>query len=120
LVKIIIIKNHWSLETGISISIIEVSYKILTPTGTPSDQSDALFVWLISHQLAVLFSQNKPAITNQPAVFFSQNKPTPAISHQPNEQAVRSRCPTASQSAPKLQWPAARLMKPDNRLEPIL
>jgi hypothetical protein len=47
----------------------------------------ALFVWLISHQPAVLFSQNKPAITNQPAVFFSQNKPAPVISHQPNEQA---------------------------------
>jgi hypothetical protein len=35
----------------------------------------ALFVWLISHQ---------------PAVFFSQNKPAPAISHQPNEQAART------------------------------
>jgi hypothetical protein len=49
----------------------------------------ALFVWLISHQPAVLFSRNKPAITNQPAVLFSQNKPAPAISHQPNEQAGR-------------------------------
>jgi hypothetical protein len=40
----------------------------------------ALFVWLISHQpAAVLFSQNKAAITNQPAVHFSQNKPAPAI-----------------------------------------
>jgi hypothetical protein len=48
----------------------------------------ALFVWLISHQPAVLFSQNKPANSNQPAVLFSQNKPAPAISHQPNEQAV--------------------------------
>jgi hypothetical protein len=47
----------------------------------------ALFAWLISHQPTVLFSQNKPAISNQPAVHFSQNKPTPAISHQPNEQA---------------------------------
>jgi hypothetical protein len=45
----------------------------------------ALFVW--RHQPTVLFSQNKPAITNQPAVLFSQNKPAPAISHQPNEQA---------------------------------
>jgi hypothetical protein len=50
---------------------------------------DTLFVWLISHQPAVLFSQNKPAITNQPTVLFSQNKPSPAISHQPNEHAVR-------------------------------
>jgi hypothetical protein len=45
------------------------------------------FAKLISHQPAVLFSQNKPATSNQPAVFFSQNKPAPAISHQPNEQA---------------------------------
>jgi hypothetical protein len=47
----------------------------------------ALFVSLINHPSAVLFSQNKPVISNQPAVFLSQNKPTPAISHQPNEQA---------------------------------
>jgi hypothetical protein len=45
-----------------------------------------LFVWLIRHQPAVLFSQNKPAISNQLAVLFSQNKSAPAISHQPNEQ----------------------------------
>jgi hypothetical protein len=51
-------------------------------------QSYALFVWLISHQPAVLFSQNKSAISNQPAVLFSQHKPAPAISHQPNEQAI--------------------------------
>jgi hypothetical protein len=51
-------------------------------------QSGALFAWLISHQPTVLLSQNKPATTNQPAVLFSQNKPAPAISHQPNEQAV--------------------------------
>jgi hypothetical protein len=47
-----------------------------------------LFAWLISHQPAVLFSQNKSATSNQPTVFFSQNKPAPAVSHQPNEQAV--------------------------------
>jgi hypothetical protein len=47
----------------------------------------ALFVWLISHQPAVLFSQKKSAISNQPTVLFSQNKPAPAISHQPTEQA---------------------------------
>jgi hypothetical protein len=34
----------------------------------------ALFVWLINHQ---------------PAVLFSQNKSAPAISHQPNEQAEK-------------------------------
>jgi hypothetical protein len=48
----------------------------------------ALFVRLISHQQALLFSQNKSATSNQPTVLFSQNKPAPAISHQPNEQAV--------------------------------
>jgi hypothetical protein len=48
------------------------------------------FVRLISHQPAVLFSQNKPATSNQPAVLFSQNKSAPAISHQPNEQAADS------------------------------
>jgi hypothetical protein len=45
----------------------------------------ALFPWLISHQPAVLFSQNKPTTNNQPIVLFSQNKPAPAISHQPTE-----------------------------------
>jgi hypothetical protein len=49
---------------------------------------NALFVWLISHQPAVLFSQNKPATSNQPAVLFSHNKSAPTISHQPNEQAA--------------------------------
>jgi hypothetical protein len=47
----------------------------------------ALFAWLISHQPAVLFSQNKSATSNQPTVLFFQNKPAPAVSHQPNEQA---------------------------------
>jgi hypothetical protein len=48
----------------------------------------ALFVWLISHQPTVIFSQNKLATRNQPAVLFSQNKSAPAISHQPSEQVV--------------------------------
>jgi hypothetical protein len=47
----------------------------------------ALFVWLISYQPAVLFSQKKSATSNQPIVLFSQNKPAPAVSHQPNEHA---------------------------------
>jgi hypothetical protein len=46
-----------------------------------------LFARLISHQPAVLFSQNEPATSNQPAVLFSQNKPAPATSHQPTEPA---------------------------------
>jgi hypothetical protein len=48
----------------------------------------AVFAWLISHQPAVLFFQNKSATSNQPTLLFSQNKPAPAASHQPNEQAV--------------------------------
>jgi hypothetical protein len=47
----------------------------------------ATFVWLISHQPVVLFSQNKPATSNQPPALFSQKKTAPAISQQPNEQA---------------------------------
>jgi hypothetical protein len=48
----------------------------------------SLFAWLINHQPAVLFSQNKSATSNQPTIFFSQKKSAPTISHQPNEQAV--------------------------------
>jgi hypothetical protein len=40
----------------------------------------AMFAWLISHQPAALFSQNKPTTSNQPAVFFSQNKSAPLAS----------------------------------------
>jgi hypothetical protein len=50
--------------------------------------SSSLFVWLISHQPPVLFSQNKSAINNQPTVLFSQNKPAPAISHPPSTIAM--------------------------------
>jgi hypothetical protein len=52
----------------------------------PTLKSYALFVWLISHQLTVPFSQNKSATSNQPVVLFFHNKPAPAISHQSNEQ----------------------------------
>jgi hypothetical protein len=51
---------------------------------TPSTVS--LFDRFISHQPAVLFSQNEPVTGNQPAVLFSQNKSAPAINHQPTEQ----------------------------------
>jgi hypothetical protein len=52
-----------------------------------------LFAWLINHQPAVLYSQNKPATSNQPAILFSHNKPAPVISHQPNEETVnREKC----------------------------
>jgi hypothetical protein len=49
---------------------------------------NAQFVWLISHQPTVVFSQNKPATSNQPAVLSSHNKSAPAISNQPKEQAA--------------------------------
>jgi hypothetical protein len=58
-----------------------------------------LFVWLISHQPTVLFSQNKPAISNQSAVLFYQNKPAPVISHQPNEHAAHH-----TSSSGQLAW----------------
>jgi hypothetical protein len=50
-----------------------------------AEVSTAPFAWLISHQPALLFFQNKPATFNQPTVLFSQNKPASAISYQPNE-----------------------------------
>jgi hypothetical protein len=42
-------------------------------------KTNTLFAWLISHQPAILFSQNKPVTSNQAAVLFSPNKPAPAI-----------------------------------------
>jgi hypothetical protein len=48
----------------------------------------ALFAWLISHQPAVLFSQNKSATNNQPAVLFLSAQTS--ISHQPP--AKRTAC----------------------------
>jgi hypothetical protein len=51
-----------------------------------TSRSTTLLAWLISHQPAVLSSQNKPATSDKPTVLFSQNKPAPpVISHQPNE-----------------------------------
>jgi hypothetical protein len=47
---------------------------------------------LRSHQPAVLFSQNKSAISNQPAVLFSQNKPAPATSQTNMLQVVTAAC----------------------------
>jgi hypothetical protein len=43
-------------------------------------RTDVMFVWLINHQPAVFFSQNKPATSNQPAVLLSQNKSISATS----------------------------------------
>jgi hypothetical protein len=56
----------------------------------------ALLVWLINHQPAVFFSQNKPATSNKLAVLFSQNKSALAISHQPNEHAGNGPCALAA------------------------
>jgi hypothetical protein len=50
------------------------------PISTPF-VSIALFVRLISHQPAVLFSQNKSATSNQSAVLFSHSKSAPARVH---------------------------------------
>jgi hypothetical protein len=71
----------------------------------------ALFVWLISHQPAVLLSHNKPATNNQSTVVFSQNKLAPATSHQPNEQAAwfSVRGLPFYLAVPKLFWFLARL-----------
>jgi hypothetical protein len=51
----------------------------------------SLFVWLISHQPTVLFSQNKPATSNQPTVLFSHNKSAPAT-NQTNSSPSYHRC----------------------------
>jgi hypothetical protein len=61
--------------------------------------TNAQFVWLISHQPALLFSQNKSATNNQPTVLFPQNKSAPAICHQPNEQAKGGDGPAAGVGA---------------------
>jgi hypothetical protein len=77
-------------------SLMAIVALMIFLVAAPPIQVDGLFVWLISHQPAVLFSQNKPATNNQPAVIFSQNKPAPAISHQPTEQAC---CPNVAARA---------------------
>jgi hypothetical protein len=48
----------------------------------------ALFVWIISHQPALRFSQNKPAISKQYFSLRTNQHQSSLISHQPNEQAV--------------------------------
>jgi hypothetical protein len=66
---------------------MQLSVTLLQVMGLHFEEpSSSLFVRLLSHQPAVLFSHNKPATSNQPAILFSQNKSAPAISHQPNEQ----------------------------------
>jgi hypothetical protein len=61
--------------------------KMLTCGTLEKFMTTALFVWLISYQPTVHFSQNKSATSNQPTILFSQNKSAPATSYQPNEQA---------------------------------
>jgi hypothetical protein len=43
----------------------------IVTTQSTGAASIAPFAWLINHQPTILFSQNKPAISNQPAVLFS-------------------------------------------------
>jgi hypothetical protein len=69
---LVIVKKKDTTDVAVKISTRK-QLKTLTPT---------LFVWLISHQPAILFSQNKSGTSNQSAVLSSQNKPAPAISHQ--------------------------------------
>jgi hypothetical protein len=76
--------------------------------------TNTLFAWLISHQPAVLFSQNKPATSNQPAVLFSQDKPAPATS-QPNRLQVR--VPVATWSKQKELRAALRAAPQSNGLD---
>jgi hypothetical protein len=49
-----------------------------------SGQTNALFVWLISHQLAVLFSQNEPA-TSQQYFYLRKNQHQPSATGQTNK-----------------------------------
>jgi hypothetical protein len=60
--------------------------ELLAKVNLSAHSRPAPFVCLISHQPAVLFSQNKSATSNQPAVLFSQIKSASAINHQPTEQ----------------------------------
>jgi hypothetical protein len=75
------------LHTRITLAFVFLKFHQIkgpaTTRGVSPSEITALFASLISHQPAVLFSQNKPATSNQPAVLFSHNKPAPAISHQP-------------------------------------
>jgi hypothetical protein len=56
----------------------------------PMVETIALFVWLISHQPAVLFSQNKSAISN-----LRRNQRQPSATSQTNRlhtQSARNKC----------------------------
>jgi hypothetical protein len=87
-------KVKWAMICNTTLVLLligsAVAFWRLTTKSAYQTQISVLFVRLISHQPAVLFSQNKSATSNQPAVLFSQNKPAPAISHQQNEQADHS------------------------------
>jgi hypothetical protein len=71
-------------RTLVGTAVLSTPLYLYVTTATPN--ALFVFVWLITHQPPVLFSQNKPATSNQSAVLFSQNKPAPTITHQPNEQ----------------------------------
>jgi hypothetical protein len=60
----------------------------------PAEKADSLFVRLISHQPAVLFSQNEPATSNQPQ---------PASSTLLSEQTSTSHQPPANRTAPEMK-----------------
>jgi hypothetical protein len=88
------LEEEAAAEQGMLIQLLAKQYDVndtelmLNITWPTAVVAASPFVRLISHQSAMLFSQNKLATSNQPTVLFSQNKSAPAISHQPNEQAV--------------------------------
>jgi ABC-type microcin C transport system duplicated ATPase subunit YejF len=86
-------------DAGPAAGEVEVRADVAGLPAAAQARSCSMFVRLISHQLAVLFSQNKPVTSNQSTVLFSKNKSAPVISQQPNEYAsglkaseVRSQC----------------------------
>jgi hypothetical protein len=55
------------------------------PNFSGNPPTEALFPWLISHQAAVLFSQNKSATSNQPTVLsLRTNQHQPSATSQTN------------------------------------
>jgi hypothetical protein len=57
----------------------------VSPSSRRQGTLNALFVWLISHQPAVLFSQNKPAtVTSQQYFSLRTNQHQPSATSQTN------------------------------------
>jgi hypothetical protein len=84
------IGGRWlgSALLALSVTVVQEHDEHLSNGNTKGQQYSiivTLFVWLMSHRPAVLFSHNKPVISNQPAVlYFRTNQ------HQPSEHAANS------------------------------